>query len=128
MRVQRPQEKINHALVLGVLQGVGKDTLLEPVKHAVGPWNFTEVSPQQRLGRFNGFVKSVVLRVSEAKDVGEFDRFKFYAHTKVYLAGRRTCSDSGDGANQRAIRRTKPKKHETRLEGGPLSRRTGEHQ
>ncbi len=50
------------------------------------------------------------------------------SHTKVYLAGRRTCSDSGDGANQRAIRRTKPKKHETRLEGGPLSRRTGEHQ
>jgi hypothetical protein len=26
--------------------------------------------------------KSVVLRVSEAKDVGEFDRFKFYARTK----------------------------------------------
>ena len=28
-RVQRPQEKINHALVLGGLQGIGKDTLLE---------------------------------------------------------------------------------------------------
>ena len=59
--------------------------------------------------------KSVVLRVSEAKDVGEVDRFKFYARTKVYLAGRRTCSDSGDGANQRALirgerspRNTKP--------------------
>jgi hypothetical protein len=33
-RVQRPQEKINHALVLGGNQGVGKDTLLEPVKRA----------------------------------------------------------------------------------------------
>ena len=44
-RVQRPHEKINHALVLGGPQGIGKDTLLEPVKHAVGPWNFTEVSP-----------------------------------------------------------------------------------
>ena len=40
------QEKINHALVLGGEQGIGKDTLLEPVKHAVGPWNFDEVSPQ----------------------------------------------------------------------------------
>src|SRR5262249_26513815 len=30
-RVQRPGEKINHALVLGGLQGIGKDTLLEPV-------------------------------------------------------------------------------------------------
>jgi hypothetical protein len=40
-RVQRPQEKINHALVLIGHQGIGKDTLLEPVKTAVGPWNFT---------------------------------------------------------------------------------------
>jgi len=44
-RVQRPQEKINHSLVLGGAQGIGKDTLLEPLKHAVGPWNFAEVSP-----------------------------------------------------------------------------------
>jgi hypothetical protein len=36
-RVQRPQEKINHALVLGGNQGIGKDTLLEPVKRAIGP-------------------------------------------------------------------------------------------
>jgi hypothetical protein len=48
-RVQRPQEKINHALVLGGSQGVGKDTLLEPLKQAIGPWNFAEVSPQQML-------------------------------------------------------------------------------
>ena len=61
-RVQRPEEKINHGLVLGGLQGIGKDTLLEPIKRAVGPWNFAEVSPQQVLGRFNGFLKSVVLQ------------------------------------------------------------------
>jgi Family of unknown function (DUF5906) len=85
-RVQRPHEKINHGLVLGGLQGIGKDTFLEPVKRAVGPWNFIEVSPQQMLGRFNGFVKSVVLRISEAKDLGEVDRFKFYDHIKTYLA------------------------------------------
>jgi hypothetical protein len=60
-RVQRPADKINHALVLGGMQGVGKDTLLEPVKRAVGPWNFVEISPQQMLGRFNGFLKSVIL-------------------------------------------------------------------
>ena len=67
-RVQRPQEKINHALVLGGAQGIGKDTLLEPVKYAVGSWNFREVSPQQAMGRFNGFLKAVILRVSEARD------------------------------------------------------------
>jgi hypothetical protein len=85
-RVQRPQEKINHALVLGGSQGIGKDTLLEPVKRAVGPWNFVEVSPTQMLGRFNGYVKSVILRVSEARDLGDVNRFQFYDHLKVYTA------------------------------------------
>jgi hypothetical protein len=85
-RVQKPNEKINHALVLGGKQGIGKDTLLEPVKQAVGPWNFCEVSPQQVLGRFNGFLKSVILRVSEARDLGEFDRFAFYDHSKALIA------------------------------------------
>jgi 5S rRNA maturation endonuclease (ribonuclease M5) len=85
-RVQRPHEKINHALVLGGAQGIGKDTLLEPVKQAIGPWNFREASPQQMLGRFNSFLKSVVLRISEGRDLGDVDRFKFYDHMKAYTA------------------------------------------
>jgi Family of unknown function (DUF5906) len=85
-RVQRPEEKINHALVLGGAQGIGKDTLLEPVKYAVGPWNFKEVSPQQVMGRFNGFLKSVILRVNEARDLGDFDRYALYDHMKAYTA------------------------------------------
>ena len=84
-RVQRPQEKINHALVLGGAQGIGKDTLLEPVKQAVGPWNFREITPAALLGRFNGFAKSVILRVSEARDL-EANRYTFYEHTKGYTA------------------------------------------
>lgn len=85
-RVQRPEDKINHALVLGGAQGIGKDTSLEPVKHAVGPWNFSEVSPQHMLGRFNGYLKSVILRVSEARDLGDINRFQFYDHMKAYTA------------------------------------------
>jgi hypothetical protein len=85
-RVQRPAEKINHALVLGGPAGVGKDTLLEPVKRAIGPWNFVEVSPSHKLGRFNGYVKSVILRISEARDLGDVNRFAFYDHMKVYTA------------------------------------------
>ncbi len=85
-RVQRPEEKINHALVLGGEQGIGKDTLVEPAKTAVGAWNFQEVSPRQVLGRFNGFLKSVILRVNEGRDLGEFDRFAFYDHMKAYTA------------------------------------------
>jgi hypothetical protein len=85
-RVQQPAEKINHALLLGGAQGIGKDTLLEPVKYAIGPWNFTEVSPTHMFGRFNGFVRSVILRVSEARDLGDVNRFAFYEHMKIYSA------------------------------------------
>jgi hypothetical protein len=85
-RLQAPGEKINHALVLGGLQGIGKDTLLEPVKQGIGPWNWAEISPAQMMGRFNGWLKSVVLRVSEARDLGEVDRFAFYDHSKTYIA------------------------------------------
>ena len=53
-RVQRPQEKINHALVLGGSQGIGKDTMLEPVKYAIGPHNFADASPAQVLGASMG--------------------------------------------------------------------------
>jgi hypothetical protein len=85
-RVQRPDDKVNHALVLGGAQGIGKDTLLEPVKYAIGHWNFQEASPQQILGRFNGFLRSVILRVNEARDLGEYDRFSLYDHMKSYTA------------------------------------------
>ncbi len=85
-RVQRPDVKINHALVLGGAQGIGKDTILDPIAHAVGPWNFQEVSPAQMIGRFNAFLKSVILRVSEARNLGEVNRFNFYEHMKPYIA------------------------------------------
>ena len=88
-RVQRPQEKINHALVLGGLQGIGKDSMLEPVKRAVGPWNFHEVSPQHLLGKFCGFLKSVILRVNEGRDLGEFNRYQFYEQLKPITRPRR---------------------------------------
>lgn len=85
-RVQRPEEKVNHAIVLGGAQGIGKDTLLEPVKRAVGPWNFSEVSPTVLLGRFNGYLQAVILRVSEARDLGDVNRFALYDHMKAITA------------------------------------------
>lgn len=84
--VQHPGVKVNHALVLGGAQGIGKDTIFEPVKHGVGPWNFEEVSPKNLLGRFNGYLKSVVLRISEGRDLGDVDRYALYEHMKVYTA------------------------------------------
>jgi hypothetical protein len=86
-RVQRPDEKLNHALVLGGSQRIGKDTLLEPLKRAVGHANFQEVTPLMVMDdKYNGFVQSVVLRVNEGRDLGEFNRYKFYEHLKLYIA------------------------------------------
>jgi hypothetical protein len=85
-RVQRPHEKINHALLLGGAPGIGKDTLLEPVKAAIGPWNFQEATPIMLLGRFTGFLKAVILRISEIRDLGDMNRYSFYEHTKIYTA------------------------------------------
>ena len=75
-RVQRPAEKVNHALVLQGPQGTGKDTIIEGAIPAVGSWNVAEVSPDQLLGRFNGFLKPVILRMSEARDLGDTDRYR----------------------------------------------------
>jgi hypothetical protein len=85
-RVQRPGEKINHCLLLTGEQGIGKDAIIEPLKRAIGAWNFAEISPQALLGSFNEFVRSVVLRISEIKDLGEIIRFSFYEATKTLMA------------------------------------------
>jgi Family of unknown function (DUF5906) len=85
-RVQTPQIKINHALFLGGEQGIGKDTLLEPVKRAVGTHNVQEITAGSVTGRFNGYLKSVILCINEARDLGESDRFKFYEHMKTLAA------------------------------------------
>jgi hypothetical protein len=88
-RVQRPGQKPNHALVLGGGQGIGKDMLLQPVKVAVGPWNFQEISPTNLMETWNPFVKAVVLRMNEAHDLGESERanrYALYERVKIYAA------------------------------------------
>jgi hypothetical protein len=88
-RVQHPSVKINHALVMGGGQGIGKDWLLQALKLAVGAWNFHEISPTDLLTQYTPFVKAVVLRMNEAHDLGESgraDRYALYERTKIYAA------------------------------------------
>jgi hypothetical protein len=85
--VQKPWQKVNHGLLLGGPPGIGKDSILAPAREAVGSWNFKEVSPKQMFAsRFNGYLRTVILRVSEAHDLGEVNRFQFYEHLKVITA------------------------------------------
>jgi hypothetical protein len=85
-KIQNPGVKINHALVLGGSQGIGKDTILIPVKEAIGPWNWQEISPEQMLGRFNGWQKGVMLRINEFRDMRDNRRTDFYEQSKVLMA------------------------------------------
>jgi hypothetical protein len=86
-RCQHPEVKINHGLVLGSHEhGIGKDTILEGVKRAVGPWNFKEIAPKNLFDNFNPWRRAVILRVSEAKDMGDVSRFELYDGMKTLLA------------------------------------------
>jgi hypothetical protein len=85
-KVQRPGVKINHGLVLGGPPGIGKDSTLVPVRAAIGAWNCQDAAPHHLLGRFNGYMKAVLLILSEARDLGDMDRFALYEHMKTILA------------------------------------------
>ena len=88
-RVQRPGVKINHALLLGGAPKIGKDTLLEPIITAVGSWNFRDITLAGLISKNNEFLRGVIVRVSEARDMGEqgrVDRYGLYDHTKTMLA------------------------------------------
>ena len=67
-RRQRPQDKINFMVLLIGAQGIGKDTILEPVRRAVGPWNCSIISPSNLTDSFTPWKKSVILNINEAHD------------------------------------------------------------
>ena len=88
-RVQSPGIKINHALVLGGAPKIGKDTLLEPIVTAVAPWSFREITLTGLISKNNEFYRAVIIRLAEARDMGELgrvDRYGLYDHMKPYLA------------------------------------------
>ncbi len=88
-RVQHPEEKILHALVLGGPTRIGKDTILEPIPFAVGPWNFatTGAAAIMDTPQFNPYLEAVVCLVNEAKDFGDDNRVGFYHRMKEWLGG-----------------------------------------
>ena len=88
-RVQHPEVKIMHALVLGGATRIGKDTILKPVTYAIGPWNFKSTNAQTVMDepKYNGYLEAAICLINEAKDFGDQDRFGFYERTKPWLGG-----------------------------------------
>jgi hypothetical protein len=87
-RVQHPEIMINHALLLGGAPKIGKDTLLEAVVKTVGEWNFRSIKLNDLVAKNNDYLQTIILRVNEARDVGEqgtVDRYRLYDHIKDTL-------------------------------------------
>ncbi len=85
-RVRYHGVKINHALIVGSdKQGIGKDTIFEPIVAILGEWNCTEVSASQSMDpKFNPHLEALFCRISEANDLGDADRFTFYERRKSW--------------------------------------------
>lgn len=85
-RIQFPGEKINHALVIGGNQGIGKDLMLEPLRYGAGKTNVAEANPSDLFKDFTPWVESTVVIINEARDLGDVDRYKFYESSKRFIA------------------------------------------
>jgi Family of unknown function (DUF5906)/RepB DNA-primase from phage plasmid len=85
-RVQRPGEKVNHCLDFIGPQGIGKDTIIEPVIAAIGKHNFQGIAADVYYSSdFNDFLQSVILRLDEIHDLGGESRYGFYDKTKTII-------------------------------------------
>ena len=85
--IQKPDEKVNHGIVIAGSQGIGKDTALLPLRKGVGEWNAAEIGPDAITGQYNGFVKSVLLVINEVRPQEEDHKASnFYNLLKPILA------------------------------------------
>lgn len=85
--LQRPDEKLNHGLVMAGAQGIGKDTALVPLRRGVGEGNAQETGSDDIMRPHNGFVRSVLLTINEVRPHDEdFKASNFYGLLKPYLA------------------------------------------
>jgi hypothetical protein len=65
-KLQRRGEKINHApVIVGPVQGTGKDTVLMPVQIALGPHNVATISPDTLSGQWTHYLRSELVITQE---------------------------------------------------------------
>ncbi len=85
--LQRSNEKVNHGIVMAGAQGIGKDTMLLPVREGVGEWNAAEVGPDAITDKYNGYLKSVLLVINEVRPQDDDHKASnFYNLLKPILA------------------------------------------
>jgi hypothetical protein len=70
--------------------------MIEPVRRAVGPWNVVKISPVQLVGPFNGFAKSVILRINKARDQGSPIMIRVHVRRIFFASTRRRDLSEGE--------------------------------
>lgn len=75
------------AIVLAGEQGVGKDVSIEACWEEYGINFINNVSPTDIMSPYNDFVQCMLLRISEAADLLEGNRWTFNERLKVLIAG-----------------------------------------
>lgn len=65
--IQRPDEKCNHAVLLSGVQGIGKDSILAPLKFCVGAGNAKETDPDGMFSNFKPWLQAVMLTLNEVR-------------------------------------------------------------
>lgn len=86
-RVQKPEEKPRFALLIAGDQGVGKDTAVEFCCPAIGAWNVANIEPIDLDSGFNEYAANVLVRVSEAANLHDMNKWAFNERMKVLIAG-----------------------------------------
>ena len=86
-RVQKSWEKPRFALLIAGGQGVGKDTAIEFCCPAIGVWNVANIDPSAFDTHFNEFACSTLVRISEAANLQDMNKWVFNERTKVLIAG-----------------------------------------
>jgi hypothetical protein len=86
-RVQKPWEKPRFALLIAGGQGTGKDTAVTMCGPAIGEWNVANIDPAALRSNFNEYATATLVRISEAANLYDMNKFVFNEQCKVLIAG-----------------------------------------
>jgi hypothetical protein len=67
--IQKPEEKCNWACILSGKQGIGKDTILAPLRAILGHGNVGDTSPDGVLSAYHPWVQNLLLVVSLLRNI-----------------------------------------------------------
>lgn len=86
-RVQHPGRKPRFALLIAGEVGNGKDTAIDMVVPGIGEWNVANIAPAVVDGNFNEYAASTLVRINEAANLHELNKWTFNERSKVLIAG-----------------------------------------